>query len=40
MYRGHDPAAIRDYAWRDIECYLAVAGLLDARGGIGELEME
>lgn len=38
MYRGHDPEAIRDYAWRDIRLYLELESTLDVRQSIGKFE--
>lgn len=35
MYRGHDPDAIREYAWRDIVLYLELEPVLDAHSSVG-----
>jgi hypothetical protein len=32
MYYGHDPRAIDEYAWRDVETFLAALPALQAAG--------
>ena len=33
MYHGHDPRAIREYPWRDVELFLDVYDVLDPFSG-------
>lgn len=33
MYHGHEPQAIEDYAWRDVEAFLIMLPHLNRRFG-------